>query len=206
VIGYGARASAHKNTASIFKFSLQNVFTLLGPTLMAATIYMMFGRLVRLVHAENHSVIRVNLLTKLFVGFDVLSFLIQGGSAGLMVVSSMATAGKAMVIVGLLIQIMAFGIFMVTSAIFHKRMANDLTLKSQAMYTPWARLMWLMYAISLMIMVRSIFRLVEFSQSTGGYLMENEWPLYVFDSVPMVSSSVLMVVYFPKQLQQAILR
>ena len=68
---------------------------------MAATIYMMFGRLARVLHAEEHSIVRVSLLTKLFVGGDVLSFVVQGGSAGLLMKENLASIGKAMVIVGL---------------------------------------------------------------------------------------------------------
>lgn len=204
MIGYGARAAAHNNTASVFRYSLQNVFTLLGPTLMAATIYMIFGRLARVLHAEEHSIIRVSLLTKLFVGGDVLAFLVQGGSAGLLMVQSMAAVGKAMVIVGLVIQIVSFGVFMVTSAIFHKRLVNDLTLKVRSSDIPWMRIMRLMYAISLMILVRSIFRLVEYAQGMDGYSMRHEWTLYVFDSVPMVLSAILIHVYFPTTLRQTV--
>lgn len=171
---------------------------------MAATIYMMFGRLVRLMRAEKHSIVRVTLLTKLFVGGDILSFLVQGGSAGLLMLQSMAKIGKALVILGLVVQIVWFGLFMATSVTFHRRVANDLTLKASSADIPWLKMMRLMYAISLMIMARSIFRLVEYAEGMEGYSMTHEWTLYVFDSVPMAISSVLMVVFFPSELQQAI--
>jgi hypothetical protein len=183
---------------------MQNSFTLLGPTLMAATIYMMFGRLARVMHAENHSIVRVSLLTKLFVGGDVLAFLIQGGSAGLMVIQSMANIGKAMVILGLVIQVLSFGLFMVTSVIFHKRVVNDFTLKTSILGIPWVRIMRLMYLVGLLILARSVFRLVEYAQGTEGYSMTHEWTLYVFDGVPMAVSAVVMLVWFPSELQQAI--
>jgi hypothetical protein len=109
-----------------------------------------------------------------------------------------------MVIIGLVIQIVSFGLFMVTSAIFHKRLAGDLTLKALSTDLPWLRIMRLMYAISLMIMVRSIFRLVEYMQGMNGYCMRHEWTLYVFDSVPMVLSAILMLVYFPVKLRQTV--
>jgi len=171
---------------------------------MAATIYMIFGRLALALHAEKHSIVRVSLLTKLFVGGDVLAFIVQGGSAGLLMIEDLATIGKAMVIVGLVIQIISFGLFMVTSAIFHKRLASDLTLKALSSDIPWLRILRLMYAISLMIMIRSIFRLVEYTQGMEGYCMRHEWTLYVFDSVPMVLSSILMLVWFPTTLRQTV--
>jgi len=204
VIGYAARAAAHNNTASIFTFSLQNSFTLLGPTLMAATIYMMFGRLARAMHAENHSIVRVSLLTKLFVGGDVLAFLVQAGAAGLLIIQSMAMAGKAMVILGLVIQVLSFALFMVTSVIFHKRVVNDFTLTASTADIPWVRIMRLLYIIGILILARSVFRLLEYAQGTEGYAMTHEWTLYVFDGVPMAISAILMLAYFPSELQQAI--
>lgn len=169
---------------------------------MAATIYMIFGRLARVLHVEKHSIVRVSLLTKLFVGGDVLAFVVQGGAAGLLMVQSMAKAGKALVVLGLVIQIISFGLFVVTSAIFHKRFVNDIMLKAMSSDVPWMRIMRLIYAISLMIMIRSIFRLVEYAQGTDGYCMRHEWTLYVFDSVPVVLSAILMLVWFPATLRE----
>jgi hypothetical protein len=181
------------------QFSVQNSFTLLGPTLMAATVYMIFGRLARAMHAENHSIVRVSLLTKLFVGGDVLAFVVQGGAAGLLIIQDLA-----MVILGLVIQVLSFGLFMVTSVIFHKRVVNDFTLKASVMDIPWVRIMRLLYLIGILILARSIFRLVEYAQGTEGYSMTHEWTLYVFDGVPMAVSAIAMLVWFPGSLQQAI--
>jgi hypothetical protein len=204
VIGYASRGAAHNNTASIVQFSMQNSFTLLGPTLMAATVYMIFGRLARAMHAENHSIVRVSLLTKLFVGGDVLAFVVQGGAAGLLIIQDLAKFGKALIILGLVIQVLSFGLFMVTSVIFHKRVVNDFTLKSSVMDIPWVRIMRLLYLIGILILARSVFRLVEYAEGTEGYSMTHEWTLYVFDGVPMAVSAVAMLVWFPSSLQQTI--
>jgi hypothetical protein len=59
----------------------QSLTILLAPALFAASIYMVLGRLIRLVDGEAHSPIRVKWLTKIFVAGDVLSFLAQ--SAGI---------------------------------------------------------------------------------------------------------------------------
>ena len=58
-------------------YILQTVMLLLGPTLYAASIYMVLGRIMRLLNATHYSVIRVTWLTKIFVFGDVLSFLAQ---------------------------------------------------------------------------------------------------------------------------------
>jgi hypothetical protein len=61
-------------------YIIQAVLTLVAPALFAASIYMELGRLVVVLRAEKHSLIRVQWMTKIFVAGDVLSFLMQ--SAG----------------------------------------------------------------------------------------------------------------------------
>lgn len=60
-------------------YIIQSILLLLGPTLFAASIYMILGRLVVLLEAESYSMIRPRWLTKVFVLGDVLSFFAQGG-------------------------------------------------------------------------------------------------------------------------------
>ncbi len=79
---------------------------------------MTLGRIIRVVRGKEYSVIRVSRLTKTFVTGDVVSFCIQGGSAGLMVNASTANIGKAMVVTGLVMQILIFGLFALTAVIF----------------------------------------------------------------------------------------
>lgn len=81
-LGYIGRAISHFNSTALPPYIMQSLLLLLAPALFAASIYMSFGRLIHFVNGEHQSVIRTNLITKLFVCGDVLSFLIQGtGSA-----------------------------------------------------------------------------------------------------------------------------
>jgi uncharacterized membrane protein YraQ (UPF0718 family) len=61
----------------------QQVLILLGPALFAASIYMLLGRIIRVLNASSISPIRVNWLSKIFVAGDVLSFMLQGGGLSL---------------------------------------------------------------------------------------------------------------------------
>ena len=42
------------------------------------------------------------------------------------------------------------------------------------------------YFVSIMILIRSAFRLVEYAEGFTGYLQSHEAFFYVFDSVPML--------------------
>jgi hypothetical protein len=56
---------------------MQSLFILLAPPLYAASIYMILGRTVTYLNAEHLSLVPVKWMTKIFVGGDVFSFLLQ---------------------------------------------------------------------------------------------------------------------------------
>lgn len=80
VIGYICRLIGHNNLASIPIYSMQSLLILLAPPLYAASVYMVLGRTVTHLNAENLSLVPVKWMTKIFVAGDVFSFLLQ--SAG----------------------------------------------------------------------------------------------------------------------------
>ncbi|KAK1624066.1 RTA1 like protein-domain-containing protein [Colletotrichum phormii] len=170
VIGYGARASAHDKTEKIMTYAIQNMFIIIAPVLFAASIYMVLGRIITSIHAEKYSMIRASKLTKTFV---------IGDKPGL------ATWGERIVIIGLVIQIVMFGLFCAIAVVFHCRMRQAPTPGSLDGLIPWEESLYMLYAVSLLIMVRSIFRVVEFAQGYTGYSLSHEWTLYVFDSLLM---------------------
>ncbi|KAJ4350568.1 hypothetical protein N0V95_004617 [Ascochyta clinopodiicola] len=191
--GYCARASAHSKTGRVMPYSLQSVFILLGPALFAASIYMCLSRIIRGVRGDHHSLIKPSWLTKTFVTGDVLSFVVQGGAAGLMVTGNNVKTGEGMVIGGLMIQIIMFGLFAVTAVLFQRRIERSPTPESCSSALPWQKSMRMLYIVSALIMVRSVFRVAEYAMGNDGYLLKHEWTLYIFDSTLMF---IVMVVYF----------
>jgi hypothetical protein len=91
--------------------------------------------------------------------------------------------GKHLVVVGLLLQITFFGIFIITGGIFHFRIARSRTPASA--YNNWKPHMYTLYAASVLILIRSVFRVIEFSGGNDGVLLRNEVFLYIFDAVLM---------------------
>ncbi|KAH6658658.1 RTA1 like protein-domain-containing protein [Truncatella angustata] len=195
--GYCARASAHNKTGKIMPYAVQNFYILLGPTLFAASIYMCLGRIIRGVRADHHSLIQPRKLTRTFVTGDVLSLVVQGGAAGLMVTGKNASLGEGIVIAGLLIQIIMFGVFAATATVFQKRINRNPTPESGMAGAPWKKSMRMLFIVSSLIMIRSLFRVVEFAMGNSGYPLKHEWTLYVFDSVLMVTVMVVYHLWYP---------
>ncbi|KAF3347321.1 hypothetical protein VD0002_g6880 [Verticillium dahliae] len=185
VIGYGVRNKAHHNTAKLMPYAIQNGLILLAPVLYAASIYMTLGRVIRSVHGEASSVFKPRNLKRIFVTGDVLALASQSGAAGLMVMDDLARIGEMVIVGGLAFHLCVFGLFVSTTAVFHRRMLRRGSAVARGV--PWRQRLWMLYGASGLIMARSAFRLVEFVMGRDGYHLTHEWSLYVFDSVPMLA-------------------
>ncbi|PWY78445.1 hypothetical protein BO94DRAFT_558759 [Aspergillus sclerotioniger CBS 115572] len=146
------------------------------------------------------SLISIRWLTKTFVMGDVVSFLVQGRAAGLMVSGNNATLGKDMVVVGLMIQIIMFGFFVVTAMMFQIRLQRRPTPGAVDGRINWRGHLHLLYSVSLLIMVRSLFRVVEYVLGDTGYPLTHEWTLYTFDALLMALAMVAWLVWYPGKL------
>jgi SNF family Na+-dependent transporter len=94
-------------------------------------------------------------------------------------------AGAKVIIAGLFVQLLFFGFFIVIAIKFDISISKAPTAQAQT-YTLWKRHMWALYIGSLLVMVRSIFRAVEYLQGFDGYLLSYEAYLYIFDAVLML--------------------
>ncbi|KAK2629911.1 hypothetical protein QTJ16_000731 [Diplocarpon rosae] len=193
--GYIARIFAHYNMDSQGVFIAQTLLLLLPPSLFAASIYMILGRLIHFTSGESMAPIRAERLTKIFVGGDVIAFLLQAGGGSMLAKAATQDTGKIVVIVGLLVQIGFFGFFVVTSFKFHRRMGASPT--SASMRGNWQKYMYALYGASALILARSVFRIAEFAGGHESTLMSNEVYMYVFDGVLMVGVMVIFNVIHP---------
>ncbi|OQD66765.1 hypothetical protein PENPOL_c004G02541 [Penicillium polonicum] len=185
-------------------YIMQSLLLLIAPAFFAASIYMILGRSITSTGHDQLSLIRVKWLTKIFVCGDVISFLAQCAGGGFLSSAksqSKITLGQNIIIAGLFIQIAFFGFFVVTAGVFHYRLSkcNDCSPKS-AIAVPWMKCLYVLYTASLFIMIRSIFRAVEYITGTNGPLMSTEVYLYVFDAALMFLTMITFNIFSPKSL------
>ena len=109
--------------------------------------------------------------------------------------SKTMTTGKTLVVTGLCLQVVFFGFFVICGGRFHQRILQSPTLASTN--TSWKKYIYTLYAASIIILIRSVFRVVLFAESNDGFLMRNEVFLYIFDSVLMLSVVVLFNIVHP---------
>lgn len=201
-IGYGGRLASGQESPdwTLGPYIIQAILLLVAPALFAATIYMELGRIILLVDGEAHVLIRKKWLTKIFVCGDVLSFFLQAGGGGYQASGTLSAlkTGAHIIIVGLFVQLLFFGIFIVVAVAFHLAIRRVPTTRSSS-GIPWEKHMMALFIASLLIMVRSIFRVVEYLQGFDGYLLRHETYLYIFDALLMFLVMVLFNVIHPSQ-------
>lgn len=106
-----------------------------------------------------------------------------------MPVDSRAGLG-AFIIGGLFIQLICFGVFIVIAISFDRSIRKSPTGRSNS-GVPWKKHMVALYIGSMLIMVRSVFRAVEYLEGFDGYLLRHEVYLYIFDAALMFLVMVL---------------
>ncbi|KAG4411841.1 hypothetical protein IFR04_015025 [Cadophora malorum] len=191
-LGYIARYFSAKSPASLGPYIIQSLFIILPPSLYAATIYIIYGRIALFVNAPRASLVQPTRVTRIFVVGDVIAFFMQAGGGGMMAQANMAGLGQKIMLIGLFVQLAFFGFFLVISLIFWRR-----TRSSSIRYTlrygrhSWYNLLMLLLAAATLIILRCVFRIIEFGQGHTGYLASHEAFLYLFDAVPMLGVQIM---------------
>ncbi|KAF7922879.1 uncharacterized protein EAE97_011043 [Botrytis byssoidea] len=206
VVGYIFRIMAHSNKESIPIYSITTILILLAPALFAASIYMVLGRLVVALDAEDLSPIRKKWMTKVFVIGDVIAFLSQAAGGGIMAsgtASALAT-GEYITIAGLAIQLAFFSVFIFTATLFHRRFQRTTNTAPMRMSVNhimknrnWEALLYVLYITSALILIRSAFRLIEYAGGNDGYLLSHEVFAYIFDATLMFFVMVILNLFHP---------
>jgi hypothetical protein len=80
------------------------------------------------------------------------------------------------------------------------RLAGSMSAKAAVSGIPWQRYLYTLYIASGLILVRSVFRLIEYVQGNAGYLISHEAYLYIFDGFLMFLAMVLFNWEHPSQL------
>jgi hypothetical protein len=204
IVGYVGRIISINNVTASSPFIMQSVLIVLAPAFFAATVYMTLGRVIAFVNVPHLSIIPQRRLTTIFVLGDMLSFFVQGGGAGFMAGSSANahSTGSLIIVGGLVVQLLFFGIFFVALIVFDVRCRRQSLTKRLVSTHGITRLHWhsvvvALYIASTLISIRCVFRAVEFATGFDGYLQSHEVFFYVFDAVPMVATMAVFNIVVP---------
>jgi hypothetical protein len=218
--GYLTRIFAVQDQRSGSTYTIQQLLILLAPLWINAYIYMLLGRMVHFFLRDNKVFgLKAQLITKMFVLFDIIAFLIQmtgGMMSGSELSDSLQKAGLNIYIGGLAVQLAFLTVFVSLAIEFQKKLKrqeycvlrlvdSDFQLQPEQRQPSAAlarRLSFLLYLVMALVLLRNIYRLVEFSLGKDGYMFKHEWFAYAFDAVPMLWAMLFLNIVNPGTILQ----
>ncbi|KLO17824.1 RTA1 like protein [Schizopora paradoxa] len=202
MIGFALRPVVKNNPTSIGLFIVMQIFLVTSPAAFLAFNYIIYGRFVRHRVGDGYTpkFIPPRRLALIFLISDYSTFSLQGNGGGLQGSSTPSTAriGTWIVLVGLVLQVISYLFFIFLVVYMHRRIVNVAPphpVRKEASF----KVVWLIYYTSIFYMIRGIYRTVEFSQGTGGFLITHEVYFYAFDALPLFLATVVYVPFWPGQ-------
>ena len=126
----------------------------------------------------------------------MLSFFIQGAGGGLYSGDNPnVSLAKAVLIVGFIVQLVSFAVFWTCAGVYHfrARRAGEPT-------GDWTKCLFTLYLGVFFVMVRNIYRTIEFATSTSnnsGFLLTHEGIYYALEALPVLLCVLLFLAFNP---------
>ncbi|KAF9121870.1 hypothetical protein BGW39_010209 [Mortierella sp. 14UC] len=225
-LGFLVRLGLDPHNLLVPLFVLQNILIIATPSAFLAFNYILYGRFVTAIDPQfsfNQSHLRMEksryclipprIVGRIFVVSDITTFLIQvaagsmvGNAAGKN--ASIANIGDKLFLTGVCAQGISYGLFTVLLSHTLMRLVAD---RRKAGLNQSER-SWMgldrniaitvgcLYVSSLFIIIRSVYRIIEFVQGHEGYLISNEVFLFVLDAVPLVFAIGVWAIVWPTEL------
>ncbi|KAJ7935587.1 RTA1 like protein-domain-containing protein [Mycena leptocephala] len=197
------------------KYIAMTLFILLSPCLFLATDYMILSHLARTFDQEVSDrclLIRHSRITKFFVWSDVSTFFLQSAGGGLTAIqgnASLANLGNKIVLIGLVLQAVSFGLFTIVLLTFGFRVSTHFPqvwrpknlrpfkIFSRQLIDDWRIVFYLTCLTCIGILVRSIFRIAEYAGGYSGTIATHEGYFYGFDTLPLWIAMSLYCIVWP---------
>ncbi|KAF1810613.1 RTA1 like protein [Eremomyces bilateralis CBS 781.70] len=217
IVGYAARMlSSRRSPYNVKYFVIQYFFIVTAPVLFSASIYTLLSALIlRIPNGRAYAPLRPKLIIWIFVTCDVIATCIQvGGAAGIGVSQTNnkdPTMANNILLGGLAFQVAAFFLFEVLLAIFLFRARNTirgrpdrkegLPVSSHEQSVQQERVsIWFIVAMvvaSVLVYLRTCFRLAETAQGIFGELTSNEVYFGCLEFMPVIVAVYLFNIWHP---------
>ncbi|KAF2018148.1 RTA1 like protein [Aaosphaeria arxii CBS 175.79] len=201
VAGYIARVVSTKKQSDVPAYAVSSSLIVIAPVFVAAGNYLLIGRLIRAVlPTSRHRIflIPARFITRTFVILDILAFNVQVSGTSLASsvnwVGDLAETGTNIIIGGLALQVATFCWFLCIAIRFwwcaRREIADDAP-------AGWIKVMQAIWISSSLVLLRSVYRLIEFGLGIEGYPFTHEWIFYVFEALPMLPAIAVFCFVHP---------
>ncbi|KAG7447623.1 uncharacterized protein BT62DRAFT_1074994 [Guyanagaster necrorhizus] len=174
----------------------QNVLIACAPAAFLAFNYIVYGHLVVQCLGAQFCILTPTRVSTIFICSDIITFIIQAGGAAMIVNPNHITLGKNIFLAGLILQSVSYYIFTLMMLWTHWKLKKARVTSGQEY---WWKALWLLYVSSSLIIIRTIYRLVEGASDRGSYSGTYGHPVffYCLDSLPLLLSIGVYMPFWP---------
>lgn len=207
LLGYTGRIIMHGNVWAASGFQLQIICLILGPSFIAAGVYLSLKHIVQYLGAQ-YSRLPPKYYTWIFIGCDVASIVIQAAGGGIAGAAGtdlgLLNAGNNLMIAGIAFQVVTMVVCGVLAVDFLIRYCQgsqakaDLSATKHPFSRPRAHVFFAAEISSYMtVLIRCIYRLPEMAGGWGNPLMQNEKEFLLLDGMMVAMAMVAFSIFHP---------
>ncbi|OQD79595.1 hypothetical protein PENANT_c047G01560 [Penicillium antarcticum] len=195
IVGYIARSlSAKEDPYNLIFFVLQYFFIVTAPVFLAAGIYTISSALISRL-GKTYSFLKPAVILGFFITSDVVSTIVQIAGACLVGVKESQredpTTANHILLAGLAYQVFAMSIFVTLMATFQFRARHAIKEHGYRLFC------FACSVATIMVYLRTIFRLAETAQGLGGNLSTNEVFFACLEFAPIAVVVLLLGIWHP---------
>ncbi|PWN47683.1 RTA1-domain-containing protein [Violaceomyces palustris] len=199
MVGNACRVYGHFKPFNSDVYTAMQTILVITPALFAAVDFTILGRLATL-FPSKYSLVNPKWIVPFFVVLDVSSIAVQGGGSGVAASAQSerkdTTFGGNIVVAGLAIQLVGYLLFDLLLFVFVRRCM--LQPPSPKYWNSEIKTFIAATAVSsMLIFIRSLFRLIEMIVGWEGIIARSEWSFYTFDAAMVTLAVFVLNVWNP---------
>ena len=198
-LAYSFRILSIQHVDNNVYYTVWFILILLAPLWTNAFVFMVLGRMV-FNYTSSAKIFGIHAwrFGLYFVLLDIVAFITQASGASMAsgdnLTNTQIMRGLHIYMGGIGLQQLFILCFLALALRFQKQMKRDMPMASKS--EP-LRLLYIIYVVLVLISVRIIFRLIEYSSGLSSAIPTHEAYQYVFDSTPMLIALVLFNIVHP---------
>ncbi|KAF8496744.1 RTA1-like protein [Russula emetica] len=212
LVGWSGRLWSSHNPFLETPFIIQGVNLVIAPTPLLAANFILLGRIIRRL-GPQYSRLTPRRYTIIFVSFDIISLLVQAMGAGIASGSTssgsqtQAHLGSDIALGGTIFQLISIIVYCGLAAEFLVRYTHDRPVRRSAPMPGEVlrgttdkrlnRMLQAMITMTIFILIRTIYRVVEFASGWNGKVIATQWVFNVFDGTMIVLAMYTLNLFHP---------
>lgn len=181
LVGFVLRYEVIKNP-STGTYTGMTVLLLISANLLSVTNYNCLVHIIKLAKVQSEKFYyQPDLLSKILSISTLGTSILQAAGSGMLSNTSTRTAGFALVFLGLVLQFLVFMAYFVILNYVQRNRKFDYVVYGQ--HNPKQNLIYLLYITTSVLLIRNVYRIVQYGFTVNNEIVPVEWPFYIFDAL-----------------------